>query len=209
MSCVYRASQRFGAKHLIDVLRGKGGERILQYDISHLPTYGIGKQLDDKQWLSVFRQLLARAYLNVDQRALRRPQPGRMVPSCCAGRRAVIRRAGTSPRPKQQRVKPAPPWPSVRTTRCGRRCGTAGASLRKNQGVPPYVIFHDTVLLDMVKQRPRSLTEMGQLSGVGEKKLERYGADFLKVIRPHPEPLPSVTGLNATATETLNLFRRG
>ncbi|MDD1649069.1 MAG: DNA helicase RecQ [Methylococcaceae bacterium] len=209
LSCVYRASQRFGAQHLIDILRGKNSERIERLGHRHLSTYGIGSDLDDKQWLSVFRQLLTLGYLNVDHEAFGALKLTNACRSVLRGEERVLLRRDEEKQLERRESSTSTTLADPANHRLWLALRDLRKRLAETQGVPPYVIFHDTVLLDMVKQRPRSLREMGKLSGVGEKKLERYGADFLKVIRPHPGPSPSVTGLNATATETLTLFRRG
>ena len=188
---------------------GKNSERIERLGHRHLSTYGIGRDLEEKQWISVFRQLITLGYLNVDHEAF---GALKLTDAC----RAVLRGETRILLRHDEDKKLARRESSTSTTLAdpeNHRLWLALRDLRKRlaetQGVPPYVIFHDTVLLDMVKRRPPSLAEMGQLSGVGEKKLERYGADFLTVIRTHPGPSPSGAGMNATATETLNLFRLG
>jgi ATP-dependent DNA helicase RecQ len=211
LSCVYRSNQRFGAHHVIDVLLGKNSERIQRLGHDHLSTYGIGKDLDEKQWLSVFRQLVTQGYLVVDYEAhgaLKLSETSRPVlrgETQLKLRRdeekTVARRQSPSNAsladPDNHRL-----WETLRALR---------KRLADEQGVPPYVIFHDAVLLDMVQRRPLSLPELGRLSGIGERKLERYGADFLAAIREHnPAPLPFAKATtNDTVADSLALFRLG
>jgi ATP-dependent DNA helicase RecQ len=190
LSCVYRTGQLFGAAHVIDVLLGKEGERIHRFGHDRLSTYGIGGELTATQWRGVFRQLVARGLLAVDQAG-----HGSLV--LTARSRAVLRggerlflrpeearRRGSEPRAKRQStsrtVAPEhlPLWEALRARR---------RELAEEQAVPPYVIFHDATLLAMVEHRPRSRDDLLQLSGVGERKLARYGDAFLAVIHDHGE----------------------
>ncbi len=209
LSCAYRANQRFGAHHLIDVLLGRNNERIERLGHRHLSTYGIGKQLDEKQWLSVFRQLITLGYLNIDHEAhgaLRLTEAARPI---LRGEIPLRLRLDEDKRLARRQASQtgtllADPdhhalWDALRGLR---------KRLAETQGVPPYVIFQDSVLLDMVQQRPRTLAEMGRLSGVGQKKLERYGQDFLALIHRHPSP-DQRRELSATAAESIQLFRLG
>ena len=209
LSCAYRANQRFGAHHLIDILLGRRSERIDRLGHTHLSTFGIGRDLDEKQWLSVFRQLITLGYLDVDHEAfgalkltdasrpvlrgetrllLRRDEDKKLARQASSSNTALAD-------PENHRL-----WLALRDLR---------TQLAAKQGVPPYVIFHDAVLLDMVKLRPRNLSELGRLSGVGETKLERYGAAFLAVIQPHPAAMSTAGGVSPTSLETLNLFQLG
>jgi ATP-dependent DNA helicase RecQ len=209
LSCVYRTNQRFGAHHVIDVLLGKSTERIERLGHNHLSTYGIGKDLDEKQWLSVFRQLITLGYLVVDHEA----HGALKLADAC---RPVLRgetqlrlrrdeEKTVSRRQAPSNASLADPdnyrlWEALRALR---------KQLADEQGVPPYVIFHDSVLLEMVQRRPKTFVELGRLSGIGERKLERYGSEFLAEIRKHgaaPAPKPA---MNDTAGETLSLFRLG
>ncbi len=209
LSCAYRASQRFGAHHLIDILLGRNSERMDRLGHRHLSTYGIGRDLDEKQWLSVFRQLITLGYLQVDHEghgALKLTEAARPI---LRGEAALLlrrdeekrlaRRSGATPTaladPDNHRL-----WEELRQLR---------KQLAETQGVPPYVIFQDAVLMEMIERRPGNLTALGQLSGVGVRKLERYGEDFLRVINRHRRAAGPKSGMTDTVTETLNLFRLG
>ena len=209
LSCAYRASQRFGAHHLIDILLGRNSERMDRLGHRHLSTYGIGRDLDEKQWLSVFRQLITLGYLQVDHEghgALKLTEAARPI---LRGEAALLlrrdeekrlaRRSGATPTaladPDNYRL-----WEELRQLR---------KQLAETQGVPPYVIFQDAVLMEMIERRPGNLTALGQLSGVGVRKLERYGEDFLRVINRHRRAAGPKSGMTDTVTETLNLFRLG
>jgi ATP-dependent DNA helicase RecQ len=184
LSAVYRTGQRFGVNHLIEVLRGSDSHKIHQFDHHLLPTYGIGKQLDNNQWRSVFRQLVARAYLSVD---LERFGALRLEESCRGLLRGEeeIQLRRDAPRAKtakrQTRTALAADidvalWEALRECR---------RQLAEEQGVPPYVIFHDRTLQEMCTSLPLDTAQFGRITGVGERKLDKYGAQFLQVIREH------------------------
>ncbi|MBS1212916.1 MAG: recQ, partial [Proteobacteria bacterium] len=212
LSCVYRTGQRFGAHHVIDVLLGKTHERVRSLGHDRLSTHGIGQALTERQWLSVFRQLVTQGFLSVDWEshgALRLSERCRAIlrgeQSLCL-RRDVD--AMTHP-PKQaksgsqrfSRLEDERLWHALRQLR---------RQLANDQDVPPYVIFLDTVLSEMVSSRPQTLEELGTLAGIGERKLDRYGEQFLEVIQAYAAP--SATGVadtTSTVEETLNLYHLG
>jgi ATP-dependent DNA helicase RecQ len=180
LSAVFRTGQRFGVNHLIDVLRGAENDKIWQFDHHLLPTYGVGKELDNNQWRSVFRQLVGRGYLSVDLDgfgALKLEEKCR--PLLRGEEHIELRRDSKQKVVRQQTKTPIPQdmdvglWEALRD--CRRR-------LAEEQGVPPYVIFHDSTLVEMCSLLPRSLEEFSRLTGVGERKLARYGEHFLAVI---------------------------
>jgi ATP-dependent DNA helicase RecQ len=184
LSCVYRTGQRFGSGHLIDVLLGKSTARIERFGHDRLSVFGIGSDLDKATWHSVIRQLLALGYLKPDPeghgglslgddcRALLR---GEMTLTL----RADLKARGTtrgSQRSGSRNVQiptDSPIWQALREW----RTATAG-----EEGVPPYVIFHDATLAAIVEARPSALDELAAISGVGQHKLERYGEAVLDVM---------------------------
>ncbi|WP_111656099.1 DNA helicase RecQ [Isoalcanivorax indicus] len=185
MSCVYRTGQRFGVNHLIDVLRGGDTEKIRQFGHQHLSTYGIGADLDNGTWRSIFRQLVARGLLRVDVDgfgALHLTDECRPIlrgEATIALRRDVRDVTEKRPRGRPQVALPdddKPLWEALRRLR---------RELADEHGVPPYVIFNDRTLLEMVERRPLKENEMLSVTGVGETKLERFGDAFLEVIREH------------------------
>ena len=182
LSCVYRTGQRFGAGHVIDVLRGKDTEKIRARRHDRLSTYGIGGDLSDTQWRSIVRQLLVQRYLRADperygamsltpkarpllrgeEQILLREDPAPSRPA------KVARKTDYDPGPEDR-----PLWEALRTCR---------QELAAEADVPPYVVFHDATLREMVRLRPRTAAELLELHGVGEAKLERYGTAFLGVL---------------------------
>ena len=193
LSCAYRTGQRFGVAHLTAVLRGEADERIRALHHDELSTFGVGADLDKQQWRGVFRQLVAHGLLTPDDEGygtlrlteasravLRGEQPLRLRRQAdSAGRRAKRQksrgertRAGLDIAPHEAAL-----WDALRDLR---------ARLAKEQGVPAYVIFHDATLLAMLRERPQTLRSLGAVSGVGERKLERYGEAFLGALRAVP-----------------------
>jgi ATP-dependent DNA helicase RecQ len=185
LSAVYRTGQMFGAAYLIDVLTGTENERIQGFGHDKLSVFGIGREFDKGGWRSIFRQLVASGLLRVDM-------AGHGGLHLTDASRAVLRGdqklslrqdVETKLAPRKTKSRPAmgagddPLFQALREKR---------AVLARAQGVPPYIIFNDATLMDMVQVRPRDLSEFAQLSGVGEAKLARYGAVFLDVIGRFP-----------------------
>ncbi len=186
MSCVYRTGQRFGAAYLTDVLRGRETDRVKRFGHDRIPTWGVGADMGPWEWRSVFRQLVARGLLWVDMEGfgsirltdeswavLRGETPVRM-------RRDV--RAPASARKRKPRGERPPPDPETWDEGLWEALRAHRLELARAQGVPPYVIFHDATLREMVELRPGTPEELAGITGVGETKLERYGEDFLAVI---------------------------
>ncbi|MBI4938001.1 MAG: RecQ family ATP-dependent DNA helicase, partial [Nitrosomonadales bacterium] len=197
LSCVYRTGQRFGVAHLVDVLLGKATAKVEQFHHRQLSTFGIGKELTQQQWSSVYRQLAAAGLLNVDMEAyggLKLTEAARPV---LRGEQAVwlrrdagpVKRRATKTERDARRRQPFagasedPLWQALKAKRL---------ELAREQGVPPYVIFHDSTLLEILKRRPASLDELGQVSGIGQAKLVRYGNAFLRVMKEAPDEAGSI-----------------
>jgi len=183
LSVAYRSHQRFGVNHLIDVLRGAETDKIFQFDHHHLSSYGIGKDLDNTQWRSVFRQLVARAYMSVD---LERYGALRLEESCrplLRGEETIQLRKDVKQKTAKRLTKtPMAADVDVALWEALRECRREFA---EEQGVPPYVVFHDAALQEMCVTLPRDMNQFSLVSGVGERKLEKYGPAFLRVIGDH------------------------
>ena len=210
LSCVYRTGQRFGARHVIDVLLGKASDKARGFGHDRLSTFGIGKDLSEKQWLSVFRQLVTQGFLAVDWEAhgaLRLSESCRPIlrgeQSLCLRRDAETK---TVREPRSSAVRFAAPADEelFQALRALRR------RLADEQDVPPYIILLDSALMEMVQRRPRSRIELSRIAGIGERKLELYGDRFLSVIHEHAgEGGAGVTLGNSTAAQSLDLFKLG
>jgi len=186
LSCAYRTGQIFGVNYLIDVLRGKDGDRIRRFGHDRLRTFGVGRDLDGSQWRSVIRQLVARGYLTVDVEGHGSLLLTQRSGSALRGEeRLELRRdRGRPPRKRSARAatpagveRESPLWDALRLRR---------KQLAEQQGVPPYVIFHDSTLIQMVELRPATREQFAMLSGVGQHKLTLYADPFLEIIRDHP-----------------------
>ena len=193
LSCVYRfyqgSGQRFGAVHLIDVLRGKVTEKVSQYGHERLSTFGIGADLPDAHWRAVLRQLIALGYLQVegefstleltaDARAVLRGevqlqlrQPSKPV--------AKTRRGAADSRGKSRRTplsmddEELARFEALKAWRAG---------IAHEHNLPAYVVFHDATLAEMAKEMPDTLDALAEIGGVGAKKLEAYGREILRVL---------------------------
>lgn len=181
LSCVYRTGQRFGVVHLINVLRGKLTDKVKQFNHHQVSTFGIGQDLSDTQWRSVYRQLVARGYISVnfDHGQLYLNDECRAL---LKGEEDIELRLDTVSKKSKNRSKSEKStpvgeehlafWDALRACR---------KKLADEQGVPPYVIFHDATLKEVIDKQPTSLQAFGDISGVGQKKLDKYGAAFLDV----------------------------
>jgi ATP-dependent DNA helicase RecQ len=189
LSCVYRTGQRFGAAHVTDVLLGADSERIHGFGHDQISTFGIGKELDKAGWRSVIRQLVAMGLLQVD---LEGHGGLRLGPDCRAvlrGEQSVqLRREVARPKRRAGRGEsggasaPRPTLSGAGEERLFHALRQRRLELAREQGIPPYVIFHDSTLIEIARARPADLAALARLRGVGAAKLERYGAAFLAVI---------------------------
>jgi len=185
LSCVYRTGQRFGSAHVLDVLLGKNTDKIAQRRHDELSTFGIGADLSAQQWRSVLRQLLVQGYLYADPERF-----GALVltdqsrPLLRGEITLYLRQDLREREEKTLRKKPRSGagdvadadrdlWEALRD--CRKR-------LADERGVPPYMVFHDATLMDMLAYRPASEDDLMAINGVGRAKLERYGRAFLEVI---------------------------
>ncbi|MCB2022961.1 MAG: DNA helicase RecQ [Rhizobacter sp.] len=196
LSCIYRfhqhGGQRFGAGHLIDVLRGKATDKVAQHHHEGLSTYGIGADVSETQWRAVLRQLIALGHLRTEGE-YNTLEPTPSARDVLRGEVTLLLRetVATPKRGKGARapgagrggkIKP-PPLP---LDEAGVERFTALKAWRtgvaREHNLPPYVVFHDAALAEMAQRCPSSLDELGAISGVGAKKLEAYGRDILRVL---------------------------
>ena len=185
LSCVYRTGQRFGAAHLIEVLRGGQSERIHQFGHHQLSVHGIGAELDARTWRGLFRQVVAQGLLDVDAEGyggLRLTAASRAV---LKGEQPVLLRKAAPRRERSAgpRTPVAAPALAAADQPLFEALREMRARLAQAQSVPAYVIFHDATLREIAARRPASTQELGTVSGVGAGKLTRYGEAVLQVIR--------------------------
>ncbi|MDO6727197.1 MAG: DNA helicase RecQ [Cognatishimia sp.] len=188
LSAILRTGEWFGAGHLIDVLQGNDTDRMRQKGHDALPTFGVGKEFDKRQWQGVFRQMMGYDLIRPDPErhgALRMTDDALPILKGEASiqlRKDSIRKA-TSRRPAVKAMVNEEDAPLLSALKAKRR------ALAEAAKVPAYIIFNDRTLVEMAEKRPNTLDEMAAIGGVGAKKLERYGDDFLEVITGEAETL--------------------
>jgi ATP-dependent DNA helicase RecQ len=187
LSCVYRVGQRFGAGHVIDVLRGSRNERIRKLGHDRLSTYGIGAGLAAEAWGSIIRQLIHRGYLEQD---LANFSVLKLTPAARPLLKGEERLVLAKPRVKAAAKKELRSRRPSSTLQYDDDLFQSLRILRKQladqHGVPPYVIFSDSTLVEMAALLPADDEALLRINGVGSQKLARYGALFLEAIRQHP-----------------------
>lgn len=207
LSCVHRTGQRFGVTYLVDVLLGKADARISRFGHDKVSTYGIGNELNQNEWRYLYRQLIARGLLAVDieghgglhlteesRPVLRGEQPLHL-------RKFSIKAKVKSRERKTNRfadTEMSNLWQALRNRR---------QQLADEQGVPAYVIFHDSTLAEIMENCPETLKQLSNISGIGERKLADYGEAFLDVLNEYRN-LDEGTQSD-TEQATLQLFRLG
>jgi ATP-dependent DNA helicase RecQ len=196
LSCVYRfrqhGGQRYGAMHLIDVLRGQRTEKALHHGHEQLSTFGIGADLPEREWRAVLRQLVALGHLRAEG------EYGVLVLAPSArevlrGEVAVRLRRPAEPAPRIRRRAERPARASATASRLaldaagGARFAVLKAwraEVAREHNLPAYVVFHDATLAEMARQCPQSLDALAGIAGVGARKLERYGSEILRLLAP-------------------------
>ena len=183
LSAVYRSGQRYGVGHLVDILLGRDNEKIRAAGHQHLAVFGVGKGFSEVEWRTLFRQLVARGLADVDLDGF----GGLRLSETCRPllRGEVSLQLRREPKPAQA-AKASSSAASQLVRGHEREMWEALRSLRRKlaeeHSVPPYVIFPDATLLEMLRSQPSSLSDMAEVSGVGARKLERYGQAFLEVL---------------------------
>jgi ATP-dependent DNA helicase RecQ len=192
LSCAYRTGQRFGAMHLIDVLVGRLTERVKQFGHDRLTVFGIGRELNEKQWRAALRQLVAIGYLYSDSEAFGALKLTDSARGVLKGETEVM-------------LREQAPGSRVRASRTkSRRGDLAPASTDRNEagdpnlrgalrawrsevahkrGVPAYVVLHDSTIDGIAASRPNSLGQLRDIPGIGDKKLEHYGDELIALVK--------------------------
>jgi ATP-dependent DNA helicase RecQ len=188
---VLRTGERFGAGHIVDVLLGKASEKVARFGHDRLPTFGVGADLDDREWRRVLRQLVVLGLLEPDpdgHGGLRTTPAARTV---LKGERTVeLRRASAialAPRSRRKAAAKAreafgaaPPSAGESALFDALKAWRRETALA--QGVPAYVVFHDRTLAEIARLKPASIAALGDVSGVGESKLARYGEALVALV---------------------------
>ncbi len=204
LSCVHKTGQRFGVNYLNDVLLGKDTARIKQFGHDQISTFGIGTELPNEQWKNLFRLLIGQGFLRINPEG-----GGLMLDDSCrpllkGETTFTMRQHVKKKKQKKKAIKydggNSELWDALKTLR---------RELAEEQNVPPFVIFHDATLMDMLDKRPMSLTSFAKLSGVGEHKLDTYGETFINLISSFGGDDLSPAKDSDTVDETILLFKTG
>ncbi|MCE7933190.1 MAG: DNA helicase RecQ [Chlorobi bacterium CHB2] len=196
MSCVIRLQERFGAAHVVEVLRGSNGAKILNYRHNLLPTYGIGAGTSKSEWMWIARKLVADGYLRQDAEAFNALQMTERGRQAIRERQTItVQRRREEPTQRQERERSSNrrmenvPDHNVELFQ---RLRELRKRIADNERVPAYIVFGDNTLIAMATRLPRTLEEMRMVSGVGEMKTKRYGAAFLQAIAEFLDQQPSI-----------------
>ena len=198
LSCVYRSGQRFGVNYIVDLLTGKDDARIRHNRHDQLSTFGIGAEYSAAEWRSIFRQLIAQGYLDVDMEGYGALKLTERCRRLLRGELRLDLRTLAKPDKAKDRsarkasaMRPcdAPLFEALRALR---------RELAEEQGVPPYVILHDRTLAAICVERPASIDDLASIPGIGARKLERYGDDLLRITRQHPAAAPLESGIESS-----------
>jgi ATP-dependent DNA helicase RecQ len=202
LSAILRTGEWFGAGHLIDILRGVESDKVRARGHDGLPTFGVGQDLSSPAWKGVFRQMMGHDLIRPDPErhgALRMTESARPI---LRGEDSITLRRDTlitqSRRPAAKALVSDENAPLLSALKAKRR------ALAEAQSVPAYIVFNDSTLIEMAETRPATLDDMARISGVGAKKLERYGDAFLSVITGAAEEVhPTRRKLAGQAAGTL------
>ena len=197
LSCIYRVQQAsgisFGAGHLMDILRGKATEKVLQHSHDKLSTFGIGADLAELQWRGVLRQLIAKGMVRVDPDAFNTLQLLPEARQVLKGEISVMLREQTVGDPSDRRKANAKKGSKTSVKGLAEATLNAGALERlarlkawraevaREHNLPAFVIFHDATLRAIAERAPQDLTDLEGISGIGQKKLAAYGGEVLRV----------------------------
>ncbi len=193
MSAMLRTGERFGTEHLTNILLGEESEAVAKFGHQRLPTFGVGKEYDKQEWRSIFRQLYAGGLIALDITGYgtwTMTEAGRRV---LKGAEKMELRIDTLKPATRKKARAAQKVANAAALADGAPGDTAlfealrrrRSELAKGQNVAAYVVFSDKTLIDMVRVKPATMTEMGRVHGVGEAKLRQYGGIFLEAIRQH------------------------
>ena len=224
LSAIYRTGQRFGVGYLVDILAGKADPRISKNAHDKLNVFGTGKDIKPDTWRGLFRQLMASGYVSSDDEGHGSlTLTDRARPLLRGEEQFLMREVVVSAKAERSRGKAA------RDTKSGAATLSGGSDalylalkalrqkIANDAGLPPYVICHDRTLVELAQKRPRTETALHDITGLGDRKIARYGAALLEVVHAHAierQALPPPQGkvdnrLSATVNQTLALHKSG
>jgi ATP-dependent DNA helicase RecQ len=192
LSCAYRTGQRFGAMHLIDVLVGRMTERVKQFGHERLSVFGIGRELNEKQWRSALRQLVALGYLRTDSDAFGALKLTETSRGVLKGETAVWLReqvAGARNRATRSKSRRGELAPLPAGQHGGANPALVAAlrawrsEMARQRGVPAYVVLHDSTIDGIALARPATLQQLRGVAGIGDRKLEHYGEQLIALVQ--------------------------
>jgi ATP-dependent DNA helicase RecQ len=192
LSCAYRTGQRFGAMHLIDVLVGRSTDRVKQFGHDKISVFGIGRELNEKQWRAALRQLVAMGHLQPDSEAFGALKLTDSARGVLKGETEVMLREATAnsrhraSRTKSRRGDIAPESPGRTETADPTLLGVLRAwrsEVARKRGVPAYVVLHDTTIDGIATSRPTTPGQLRGIPGIGDKKLEHYGDELIALVK--------------------------
>ena len=215
LSAVYRTGQRFGVGYVIDVLMGKPDERILRNGHDRLSVFNIGADLPSTEWRSLFRQLVAAGHLTSDDDGFGTVAlTERARPLLRGEEKFLMRKLAAADLARKDK--------STKTKKTGTaaRIGSGDealyqalralrAELASESNVPPYVIFHDRTLAELAQKRPMDEAELHGITGLGDRKIARYGEKLLEIIGRFKQHPMLQNRLSATVNQTLALHLEG
>ncbi|MES1152092.1 MAG: DNA helicase RecQ, partial [Dongia sp.] len=183
LSAILRTGQRFGISHVTDVLRGVNSEKAVHYGHCNLPTFGVGQDISVPGWRSIAQQMTAMGYIKVEGDGFNVLTVDESARPILKGEQTLMLRQVPDRKERRRRKDgTAVATPGGLDPRLWEALRARRRELAAAQNVPTYVIFHDTTLAEIGRRKPRTLSDFLDISGIGERKLERYGADFMEVI---------------------------
>ncbi|SEH73482.1 DNA helicase RecQ [Tardiphaga sp. OK245] len=191
LSCAYRTGQKFGAMHLVDVLIGRLTDKVKQFGHDKLSVFGIGGELTEKQWRAVMRQLVARGFLYADADAFNALKLTEEARGVLKGEIELMFReetggTGRAPRSKSRRGDLAAPRSDNANPDLLAVLRAWRSEVAKKRNVPAYVVLHDATIDGIASEHPTTLDQLREIPGIGDKKLEHYGAEILALVNATP-----------------------
>jgi ATP-dependent DNA helicase RecQ len=192
LSCAYRTGQRFGAMHLIDVLVGRSTDRVKQFGHDKISVFGIGAELNEKQWRAALRQLVAMGHLRPDSEAFGALKLTESARGVLKGETEVLLREQApatrirATRTKSRRGDIVVPSGSAAKSANPTLVGALRAwrsEVARKRGVPAYVVLHDSTIDGIAASRPATMTQLRDIPGIGDKKLEHYGDELIALVK--------------------------
>ena len=183
LSAIFRTGMRFGVSHLTDILRGKASDKVRQWHHDQLPTFGVGSDLDDHVWKSVFRQLAAAGLIHVDMAEYGALQLTETAREVLKGQRTVQLRRAARRKTVQPKTRQVFSDLSAADESLFQQLRAWRSDTAREQGVPAYVILHDKTLRELAEVRPVNRSLLATVTGMGSAKIEHYGEELLALIR--------------------------